>query len=317
MENSNDQGRTTGWTFGGGVKRRLATHSSLRQIMVGVLGLCSVAGLASPRAEVSKISVTVADRDSKPVAGLGAGDFVVRAGDHDVRVVDVAPSSGPLAVMFVVDSLNANQIAPMLAAIRSGVDLLRQHEPRSRVGVVRDTVDTTAASMSSVTSDAAISGRIVAAPPMPESIVFAAQALGRESASRRVVLVFRSGRSVIRLSGDRTREVLQETGAELWDIDIDSTPTEPAVADHDQTAINESEAFLTAAVQDSGGLRDRVLGTSGLKERVEGIITLLLSQYVLSCEAPAASSGSTPLQVTMKRAGLRVTAARWVPALVK
>jgi hypothetical protein len=287
--------------------------------LVVVLGLSSVAGLASPRAETSRISVTVVDRDNKPVAGLGAGDFAVRAGDRDVRVVDVVSSGGPLAVVFVVDSLNANQIAPVLAAIRSAVDLLRQHEPQSRVGVVGDTVDATAASISSVTSNAALSGRIVAASPMPESIVLAAQALGRQSAKRRVVLVFRSGRSVIRPSGDRTRQVLQETGAELWDIDIDSTPTEPAAAGayHDQTAINESEMFLTAAVQDSGGLRDRVLGTSGLKERVDGIITLLLSQYVLSCEAPAAASGSTPLQVTMKRAGLRVAAARWAPALVK
>jgi hypothetical protein len=292
------------------------TFRSSRVFTCAILaGLLEMSGLLSAQTKGASIYVTVSDDTGQPVSGLSIRDFQVLVTGRDLPVLNVAPAREPLSVVFVIDGLNANQIPQMQSALRSVVRLLRANAPGSRIGFVRDTIDATAAQMSSVESDQALGQQFMAGLPAPEGISVAVAALRREATSRRVVLAITSGPRALRATASQTLAALQQAGAQFWDLEIDETPTEPAVtaAGHAQSERDETTAFLETLAQSSGGRREHLLGTAALDRRMTDVTTLLLSQYVLSVDVPAGSkitAGS--VRVEVQRRGTRVLAPQWL-----
>lgn len=165
-------------------------------VVTGALGAAGAPGAAAtvPR-QVYGLTVSVTEAGGRPVAGLTSADFAVRVGDRDVNVIGAEPDPRPVSVVLIIDGAEAEEALHARAALRTALTRLRA-VPGTRVGLMLGERGAQAPDLRDANEAAAEHDRRVSrffraevtAPP-EDLLAGAAEALAREEARRRVVLI--------------------------------------------------------------------------------------------------------------------------------
>ena len=269
---------------------------SIGWTLAGVLLLALAPDAQS--SDLSRIFVTVQSAAGAPVAGVKATDLLLKVDNIDRRIVDVQPATGPVSVVIAADA--AIEDAPHLRAAGSAISAtLKRRSPDSQLAVLRlasPPVSFVAASAPAADQDRMIDYlSATTTQSYADGILEAARALAQAESQRRVIFVMT--RRTAPLLESAVNE-LRASGAAIWGVQI-----APIVRPGERYAIKTAAAV-------SGGMAEVVVDAAHLPAQAERLINALLSQYMVTFEAPS-PGGRGDLRVGIRRDGALIAAPSW------
>ena len=273
----------------------------MRRQLIGWTMASGLALVAAPAAQptISRVFVTVQSSAGTPISGIGAADLLVKVDGVDRRVTDVQPATGPVSLVIAVNA--AIEDAPHLrAAGRAIAETLKRRSPESRLAVLRladPPVSFVAASVATADLNRALDPLAAATThSYADGILEAARALAKTETPRRVIFVL--SRASAPMIESAVAE-LRASGAAIWGVQI-----APIVRPGERYALKTAAAL-------SGGMAEVVVDPAQAPAQSERLVNALLSQYVVSFEAPSAG-GKGDLRVGIRRDGAVIAAPSWI-----
>lgn len=279
-----------------------------------VLGLAAIAPAESvwAQAEERTIYVSVVDKSDKPVSGLSAGEFIVREDDVSREVLRASAATEPLQIALLVDTSQA--IEPYVLDLRNALRaFFKQMAGKHEIALIgvgeRPTV------LVDYTRDVArlekglsgVFGRSGSGTYLMEAMMEAADGFRKRKANRpTMVSVVARGPEFSERHHDNVLERLRESGVVLHSLVL----TKPGAMRTDR---NEQELDLSIAegTRLSGGRREDLLTGMALTDQFQALGNELNSQYQVTYARPRTLIPPKGLEVSVKRADLRVRARRW------
>lgn len=252
------------------------------------------------------VYVTVA-RDGRPVTGLAAKDFAVLVGGREQPVISAGPASEPLTLIIFANP-PALDISITRTAFRSMLALIRERNPQARVAIVNTASGPT---FYEAGAQAAMLDRQVGAlytdpdtGDVVERLPELTSDIAKEPSRRRVILaITMPGLTHGMQYSPQTAPSLANSGCELWGIQL------TALGDD---VIDRDDAYSKLIVS-SGGQRATVYGSTLLEGRARDMMSLILSQYVVTFQPPDAR-GTLAIRVGVRgqAPGTEVLAPSWL-----
>jgi len=275
--------------------------------MVALALVVSAAAGAHVRAVADSYTVTasVSQGRGQTVTGLTPADFVVRLGDTEQVVTSVAPDPRPVAMVIMVDGVEANEALQMRAALTGVLKRLRE-TPGTRVGLMLGERGATAPKVVDAIEGAdELNRRIsrffraeVTAPPQ-DLLAGAAEALSREETHRRVAVVLSVNRRTDRVPIPVTLiPALRSANVTL--VAVEAGAVRGATVDPALRMIQSSV----------GGRFEQVSDITAFESSSLRIVSSLLSAYLVQFTLTEPANGA--LQVAVKnRPRATVIAPAW------
>ena len=264
----------------------------------------SVGGWAAPAAGTVYVSVA---RSGRPVTGLTARDFAVLVGGREQPVISAAPASEPLTLILFVNP-PPEDISITRTAFHSLLSLIREKNPQARVAIVNSASAPTfyEAGAQGVMLDRQVgalytdanSGNVVERLPELTS------AIEKEPSGHRVILAVTTPGLTHGLQySPQTAPDLAGTHCELWGIQL--APLGSDIIDRDDA--------YTKLIVASGGQRATVYGATLLEGRARDMVSLILSQYLVTFQPPDVR-GTLAIRVGVRgqSPGTEVFAPNWL-----
>ncbi len=262
--------------------KRSSGDSMHQRTLTLILALVAQAALAQSPAQ---LVVTVLDDGGGPVAGLTREDFIVRAGEVELEVVDVAPAPPAVQIVAVFDNLAVTQ-----RQLNAGIARL--------IGALDD---------DSILDMQSVDGELDAA------IVEAVNDLHARGAARPVIVMLGQASEMARSELQSSQVRGRRRAADLSG-DIDGLAN--LLAAHgvlfsgvSVTGVPLPNFERLAAA--TGGRFERIDDPAGLGDTIAGIGRELGMQYLVSI-APGAAGAPAP-QVDVRREELGARAAPFAP----
>jgi hypothetical protein len=258
-----------------------------------------------------KLVVTVLDASNKAVPGLTAADFGLKEDDkvREIKKADV--SSDPLFVDVLVDT--STYLTRIVRETRDGLSLfvkeLLAADARAQIALTE--VGESAVRVENFTSKASTldkSIQLIVAKP-DQSVVFldgladAAKELQKQATARRVIIVFTIDESPDRSQTKSAEAVVRQSGAVVWGVSFRSATNNGGARD----------VVLDVATEKSGGTRLVVGVPTSIHIPFSMLADILSHQYVLTYDRPAGEDTPDAVQISVKRAGVRIYAPAWPP----
>jgi len=275
--------------------------------MVALALVVSAAAGAHVRAvdESYTVTASVSQGRGQTVTGLTPADFVVRLGDTEQVVTSVAPDPRPVAMVIMVDGVEANEALQMRAALTGVLKRLRE-TPGTRVGLMLGERGATAPKVVDAIEGAdELNRRIsrffraeVTAPPQ-DLLAGAAEALSREETHRRVAVVLSVNRRTDRVPIPVTLiPALRSANVTL--VAVEAGAVRGATVDPALRMIQSSV----------GGRFEQVSDITAFESSSLRIVSSLLSAYLVQFTLTEPANGA--LQVAVKnRPRATVIAPAW------
>lgn len=284
-------------------------------LTLAVLGAL-VPGRVAAQAIERDMFVSVLDRSDKPVPNLGPRDFAIREDGRVREVLKVRRATDPIDLAVLVDTSAA--AGSQINDLRHGLEsLVAQLRPQAHIAIVefgeRPQV------LADYTNDAALLakgiGRIFAIPGSGaytlDAVVETLKGLKKRDAERSAILVIWMGGPEFSNRDDRAvTDLLAEQGSALHVL----TVSKGAPADAMTTDGRSRESVFDRGARASGGSRQNVLSSMGLKDALDRIATELLSQYRVTYSRPQTLIPPEKIEVSATRNDLT---ARGTPVRVK
>jgi VWFA-related protein len=295
--------------------RRARWRRMFPVLTLAVLG-AMLPGVAAAQVLERDMFVSVLDRSDKPVANLGPADFAVREDGRLREVLRVRQATGSMDLAVLVDTSAAagTQINDLRAALESFVAQMRPSaqmalvEYGERPRVLADYTDKAALLTSGIGRIFSIAG---SGAYTLDGIVDALQGLQKRSADRSAIVVIWLGG--LEFSNRDAREVLgqlAEHGAALHVLTVSrGTPADVMTIDG-----QSRESVFDRGTRASGGSRQNVLSSMGIKDALDRIAAELLSQYRVTYARPQTLIPPEKVEVSVTRSDLK---ARGTPARIK
>jgi VWFA-related protein len=287
-------------------------------VTVMALGVSPVAGPAAGQRASREQQVVAAavDKGGKAVPGLSTADFIVREDGVAREVLRVEQASAPMQIVVLVDTSNDMQV--VLQDVRRGLQAFARalwaKSPESNITLME--IGERPRQIGSPTTEAkALDGNINALVEhsgagtyLLDGLVEAAAQLKNRHAERPVIVVFEREASQefsTRLAA-QVESAIKDAHATLWTLVLQE-------GDRPDTSNERRERDLalgdTAA--HSGGARDALLNRISIESRFTQLADRLTSQYAITYSRPESLIPPTRLDVTSKRAGVRIQAPQW------
>jgi hypothetical protein len=300
--------------------RQLAGNTLVAGLLAGAVALVSAAPPSSPtrqrESRERQILVSVSSSDSQPLTGLTTSDFIVREDGLAREILSVATAPAPTHIALLIDDSQASQtVVPFLRSSLDGFvkklstgDAATQwalmtfgERPTRRVDYTTKpgTVQQAAAKVFPIAGSGAY---------FMQAIMDACQDLRRKSAERPVIVAFvaESGPEFSSETRKQVATALQNAGASLWVVVLQDTRNDDLSPE-----ARERAAIIGDVTTDSGGFARFALSGQSLEPAFDGIAALLASRYVVRYNRPEQLIPPKSVEVTSKRAGVRVIASRW------
>jgi Ca-activated chloride channel family protein len=264
------------------------------------------------QAEQRAIYASVVDKNDAPVAGVTAGQFIVREDGLAREVVRVGAATEPMQIALLVDTSAAieNHILDIRAALRAFFkEMAGNHDialigfgerPTVLVEYTRDTARLEKAMGS-------IFPRPGSGTYLLDAIFESANALRRREATRPHIVVFAArGPEFSERHHQSVVDALREARATLHTLILNK----PGVSARDREA-QELELAVANGTHLSGGRREDLLTSMALTERMQSLALDLNSQYEITYGRPRTLIPPKAIEVGSKRPDLTVRAPRW------
>lgn len=257
----------------------------------------------------------VGDRDA-PVRDLTAGDVIIREDDIAREVLRVAPAQPASHVALLVDDSQAS--GPLIAELRQGLTTFTRKMVAASpdLQIAFSTFGERPTHAVDYTSNPAVLSKGIdrlfsrtgAGAYFLEAIVETCQRLKKREARRPVIVAFvvEEGPEFSNLTHDRIQQALQEAGASLWAITMDS----PAQNQLSREARERAIVLGDVTVQ-SGGMNKPLLTRQAIDGAFSSVAALLTSQYDVVYGRPESLIPPTRLEVTARRKDVHLLAPRW------
>ena len=272
--------------------------------LIAMMVASGAGSIAAPAPGAVYVSVA---RDGRPVTGLAARDFAVLVGGREQAVLSASPASEPLALIIFANP-PALDISITRTAFRSILGLIRDRNPQARVAIVNTAAGPT---FYDAAAQAAMLDRQVGAlytdpdtGDVVERLPELTSEIAKEPSRRRVILAITTPGLTRGLQySPRTAPALADSGCELWGIQL--TPLGDNVIDRDDA--------YTKLIMASGGQRATVYGSTLLEGRARDMMSLILSQYVVTFQPPD-TRGTLSIRVGVRgqSPGTEVFAPNWL-----
>lgn len=251
-----------------------------------------------------------------PATDLTAADFVVREDGRPREVIRVSPAPPPSHVMLIVDDSQAAEAAvPFLrTSVGAFIKKMGGLDPAPQIALMTsgerptrraDFAPTTTAVQQAAARIFAVGG---SGAYFLQSVMDACKDLKKRGAASPVIVAF-IAESGPEFSSEQNKQIaaaLKDAGASLWAVVLhnainpDRTPEE-----------HERAVVLGDVTKASGGETRNVLSTQGLDPAFDAIGSLLASRYLVIYGRPDSTIPPESIEVTSKRANVRMTATRW------
>jgi VWFA-related protein len=294
---------------------RLAGSALVTAMALGVSPAAGpVAGQRASREQ--QVVVAAVDKGGKAVPGLSAADFTVREDGVAREVLRVAQASAPMQIAILVDTSNDMQV--VLQDVRRGLQAFARaiwaKSPESTIALME--IGERPRQIGSPTTDAkALDGNINALVEhsgagtyLLDGLIETAAQLKNRQAERPVIVAFERDASQefsTRLAA-QVESAIKDAHATLWTLVLQE-------GDRPDTSNERRERDLAlgdTAVH-SGGARDVLLNRISIESRFAQLADRLTSQYAITYNRPESLIPPTRLEVTSKRAGVRIQAPQW------
>jgi len=288
-------------------------------VSVMALGISLAAGPAAGQRATREQQVVVAavDKGGKTVPGLSAADFIVREDGVAREVLRVAQASAPMQIVLLVDTSTDMQV--VLQDARRGLQAFARgiwaKSPESTITLME--FGERPRQIGSPTTDAKvfdgfINGLVEHAGSgtyLLDALVEASAQLNKRHAERPVVVVFEreASQELSTRFAAQVESAIKDAHATLWTLVLQE-------GDRPDTSNErrERDLVLGDTAVHSGGAREALLNRISIESRFTQLADRLTSQYAITYSRPESLIPPTKLDVTSKRAGVRIQAPQWI-----
>jgi hypothetical protein len=288
-------------------------------MLVAVIAALVVCGTAAEQgADQKLIYVTVADQNSKPVAGLTAADIAVREDGVVREVATVTAATDPGFFILTVDtstgSSSARDIERNVSDLRNGASAFMRQvltaQPQAQVSLWEHAgAAIQIRNFTSKIEDLEKDAKRLAYKADPSVLLEAysdgARELQRKQTTRRVLVSFTfdsSPEGSTMPAGDVLTNV-RRSGAQVWGVTLRDRP--PASPNRDNV--------INAATKLTGGARLTINTVAAIEPTMKQIADLILNQYAVTYSRPSGGKGPDKLEVMVKRENVLVAAPQGAP----
>ena len=264
-------------------------------------------------AQSSVTYVAVSDKAGNPVGNVAATEVVVRVDDVVRPVLEVRRAVEQPWIVIIVDGYTASATLQVRRALQGILGVVRDEAPSAMVGLM---VSEAPASppFHDVSKDAPLLDRTVrnfvratSSPPLLESIVVAAKALGASTTPRRLIFVMTSQDETgpAPYTAEVAGDFVRQSGASLWALQSSSSSRNEMG--------RSNELVLKSVTRASGGRRDQYF-TWLIEKHAVSLARLMMSQYAVAFAAPL-NPHPRYLRVGVTRKDVEVYAPGWMFSL--
>jgi hypothetical protein len=263
------------------------------------------------------VTVTVVDRDDRPVTNLTARDFIVREDGVAREIGTVSAGCAPSPVVLLVD--NSQAAEPAIAHLRQGLtNFVAALTPADRpVPIGLRTFGERPTLVSLPTTGAVVQREINRLFHRPGTGAHMLQAITETcddlvkagaTAPALVAFVVEAGPEFSQEDRVRVRQALRRAGATLWVVVLQAS----AGGLLSTTENRERAAVIGDGTSESGGLNLQVLSPQGIPDAFARMQALLTSRLTIAYARPETLIQPQTLAITTRREDLRVLAPRWI-----
>jgi hypothetical protein len=263
------------------------------------------------------VFASVLDARDAPVAGLTAKDLVVREDGVAREVLRVSAAPWPSHVVLLIDDSQATNAltVDLRAGLNAFVGALASATPAPLVRLATFG-DRPTTRVEFTTTPSALTQGIDRIFPRPgaggrllEALTETSRDLRTRKAERPVIVAFvaEAGPEFSEESHMRIADALKEAGVALWAVVLEDRGGQTASEQN-----RERSMVLGDVVPQSGGFSRTILSRQGIQPAFTTIAAALASQYDVTYARPESLVPPTKLEVSLRQAGPRVLAPRWV-----
>jgi len=284
----------------------------MRAMALVILAVLLPAGQAWSQTEERTVYASVIDKSDAPVAGLSAGEFIVRENDIAREVLQASTATAPMQIALLVDTSQA--IDDHLLDIRNALQaFFKQAGGRHEIALIgfgeRPTVlvDYTRETARLQKAIGSIYARQGSGTYLLDAVVETAEGLRRRKAARPHIIVFAApGPEFSERHHQTVLDALRETGSTLHTLMLNRAGV--GIGSREEQELQQAVAEGTRM---SGGRRDDLLTSMALSERLRSLVNELEHQYQVTYARPRALIPPKSMEVSVKRPGVTVRARRW------
>jgi Ca-activated chloride channel family protein len=286
-------------------------HVLIRVLAISAIALV-IPRIVSAQIEERSVYVSVVDKNDAPVAGVRAGEFIVREDSMAREVLRVGAATEPMQVALLVDTSAA--IDDYILDIRNGLRaFFKQMGGEHDIALIgfgeRPTV------LVEYTRDAArlekaigsIFARAGSGTYLLDAIFESANALRKRKATRPHIVVFAArGPEFSERHHQTVVDALVEARASLHTFMLNRR----GISTNDREE-QELQQAVADGTEISGGRREDLLTSMALADRLQSLVIELNSQYEVTYARPKTLIPPKGVEVSVKRPDLTVRAPRW------
>jgi VWFA-related protein len=283
--------------------------------LIRVLSLIGIVALvpcsASAQADERTVFVSVVDKNDAPVAGLGAGDFVVREDEISREVLRVSAATEPMQIALLVDTSAAidRVLLDLRLAVRDFVKTMAGKHEVALIGIgERPTVlvDYTKDPARLEKGIGSIFARADSGMYLLEAMIESANGVRKRKATRsHIVAIAARGPEFSESYHQHVLDVLRESNATFHSLML--TRTSAGVGKEEQ----ELAMTVAEGTRMTGGRRDDILTSLAFGDRLRSLAAELNGQYQVAYARPRTLIPPKAMEVTSKRPDVTVRARRW------
>ena len=252
-----------------------------------------------------------------PAPGLSVSDFIVSEDGLAREITKVTPAPPPSHVLLLVDDSQAAQASvPFLrAGLAAFIKKVGAAQPTPQLGLWTFGDRPTKRADFSPTPAAAeqAAAKIFATPGSGayflQAIMEGCADLKKKAASSPVIVAFvaEAGPEFSNVTHNQINNSLKSCGASLWVIALQAARN----ADDSREAY-ERASVMGDSTRDSGGIQRSLLSNQSLESTYDAVAELILARYQITYAHPEQTIPPTSLEVTSKRADVKLASTRWI-----
>ena len=275
--------------------------------------LVSGATVATPLLQApvpNQVHVALTDAKGNPLSNATARTFEVRIDEIEAPVLSAMPATQPLALVLVVEGMEAPWTQNIRKAMRAMLESVRKQNPASRIGLMLAPGPAPPMMHNVVAGTAELDKEIsrfvggAQDAPLLESILVACQSLETEKSTRRIVIALAAGANSNHgvSAPSRVLAGLRQSGVSLWALDLGWGA---------RTVSPAEERVLQEAVHLSGG-RHVFSNPTAVTDAAKRVLEVIHSQYLVTYRRPDQASDRPSLRIGVRSDTAVVVAPSWV-----